>query len=300
MNLDNVSLSEIIEGLHDGLYFTDTNRIITFWNKGAERISGFTSAEVIGRPCSDNILNHVDAEGTNLCMQGCPLSLTIVDAAHREAEVFMHHKDGHRIPVMVRASPLKDRKGAIIGGIELFTDLSNILANNYRIKELEKLALLDNLTQLANRNYLEREIEARFQEMKRLGVPFALLFIDIDHFKKVNDTFGHDIGDKVLQFVADSLVVNSRPFDLFGRWGGEEFLGVIRNIGPEELVRIGNRMRILVEHAYILHQDRKLSVNISLGATMAQADDTLDSLVKRADTLLYESKRLGRNRLTHG
>lgn len=300
MDIDSVLLNDIIENLHDGLYFTDTNRVITYWNKGAERISGFTSAEVVGRSCSDNILTHIDAEGASLCTGCCPLAATICDAVYREGEVFMHHKDGHRIPILVRTSPLKDRKGTIIGGVELFTDLSNILTNNIRVRELEKLALLDALTQLANRRYLEREIEARFEEMKRLGVPFALLFIDIDHFKKVNDTYGHDIGDRILQFVADALVANSRPFDLFGRWGGEEFIGVIRNIGPEEVMLLGNRIRILVEHSYILHQESKLSVNISLGATMAKVDDTLDSLVKRADSLLYESKRLGRNRLTLG
>ncbi len=300
MNLDDVLLSDIIENLHDGLYLTDTNRVVTYWNKGAERLSGFTSAEVIGRSCSANVLTHVDGRGNSLCTRSCPLAATIADATNREAEVYMHHKDGHRIPVLVRTSPLKDRNGKIVGGIELFTDLTNVLAHNIRIQELEKLALLDRLTQLANRHYLEREIEARFKEMQRHGLLFAILFIDIDHFKMVNDTYGHDVGDRVLKFVANTLVANSRPFDLFGRWGGEEFIGVIRNIDADGIILLGNRMRVLIEHSYLLHNSTKLSVNVSIGATLAREDDTLESMIKRADTLLYESKRQGRNRLTYG
>lgn len=300
MQVDRDTYARIIENLHDGLYFVDTKRMITYWNKGAERISGFSSAEVVGRRCSDNILTHVDNEGNCLCRGRCPLKATIADEQGRESEIYLHHKNGHRVTVFVRTSALKDSLGNTIGGIELFTDISSILLNNARVQELEKLALLDNLTQLANRHYLERELHAKFEEIKRLKVPFGILFIDIDHFKKFNDVYGHDMGDQVLKFVATTFVANSRPFDLYGRWGGEEFVGILRNVDPEELVIIGNRVRVLVEHSYLTHADKKLSVNISLGATMAREIDSIESLTKRADALLYESKRLGRNRLTFG
>lgn len=160
MNLDSDSYARIIESLHDGLYFVDTNRVITYWNKAAERISGFTAAEVVGRSCADKILTHVDGEGRCLCTGLCPLAATIADGVDREAEVYMYHKDGHRVPVLVRVNLLKDPAGKVIGGIELFSDISSIQANILRVLELEKLALLDNLTQLANRNYLERELQA--------------------------------------------------------------------------------------------------------------------------------------------
>ncbi len=124
--------------------------------------------------------------------------------------------------------------------------------------------------------------------------------MDIDHFKKVNDTYGHDIGDEVLKFVANTFVTNSRPFDSYGRWGGEEFIGIIRNITCEGLEHIGNRLRLLVENSYILHENKKLQVTISIGATLVKDDDTIESLVKRADILLYQSKAAGRNRLTIG
>ncbi len=184
MNLVGDTFGRIVDSLHDGLYIVDRDRKILYWNKAAEKISGFAAAEVVGRFCSDNILTHVDAEGESLCLGRCPLAASIADRQPREAEVYLHHKDGHRIPVSVRVSPLTDAKDNMIGGIELFSDITNQSANALRVKELEKLALLDRLTQLSNRNYIEKEIQSRFDEKKRFNVPFGILFMDIDHFEK--------------------------------------------------------------------------------------------------------------------
>jgi diguanylate cyclase (GGDEF)-like protein len=230
----------------------------------------------------------------------CTLAATIADGEPREAELYMHHKDGHRIPVSVRVSCLTDNDGNIIGGIELFTNISNQAANELRVKELEKMALIDNLTQLANRHYIEREIQSRFEEKKRFNVPFGILFMDIDHFKKFNDLYGHDMGDNVLKFVANTFIANARPFDLYGRWGGEEFIGIIRNINNKDLELMGNRTRLMIENSYIIHERKKIGVTISIGATLVNEKDTIDSIIKRADTLLYESKAAGRNCLIIG
>ncbi len=300
MRLGKDSFERIVENLYDGLYFVDRNRIITYWNKAAEEISGFTADEVVGTSCSDNILTHIDSDGNNLCTVMCPLAATIADGKSRSVDIYMHHKDGHRVPVSVRVSTLTDNDGNVIGGIELFTDISNRESTQFRIEELERLALLDHLTQLANRTYLEREIENRFEEKKRFTMPFGILFMDIDNFKKFNDTYGHDVGDDVLRFVANTFTANARPFDLYGRWGGEEFIGIIPGVNSNSLETLGNRLRMLIEHSYIMHENKRLAVTISIGATIATDSDTAGSLVKRADTLLYQSKAAGRNRLTIG
>jgi len=300
MLFDEKSYQRIIDNLHDGLYFVDLDRKITYWNRSAEVLSGYMASEVVGRCCSDNILTHVDGDGNCLCLDKCPLAHTMEDGQPREAVIYMHHRDGHRIPVSVRTSPLTDENGTIVGGVELFNDVSSLGANELRVRELEKLALLDTLTQLANRSYLEREIEACIEEYRRHRLPFGVIFIDIDHFKKFNDTYGHNLGDEVLRCVANTLVANSRPFDLYGRWGGEEFIGLIRNCTVPELELVGSRMRLMVEKAYVMHQDEELRVTISAGATIYQAPESLDNLLKRADKLMYDSKRGGRNRLTMG
>lgn len=300
MNLDKNSYSRILDDLQEGLYLVDRDRVIQYWNRAAERISGFEAAEVIGKSCSENILTHVDGEGCSLCLGECPLARSISDGEAREAEVFLHHKQGHRVPVSVRVSPLKDAEGEVIGGVELFSDISSEKAIALRIKELEDMALLDNLTRLANRHYLEKELMVRFEEHKRMGIPFGVLLMDIDHFKKFNDAYGHDVGDLVLKFVANTLVKNLRPFDVVGRWGGEEFIGIMRNVTGQTLEELGDRLRRLVDDSYLMRNDDKLKVTISIGATVTRCDDTVDSLIKRADTLLYKSKAAGRNRLTLG
>ncbi len=294
------NFKSIINSISDGLYLVDINRVITFWNKTAERITGYAAEEVVGKSCADNILTHVDSEGNALCTGLCPLAETISDGNSREAEVYLHHKDGHRIPVLVRISAITDQNGKISGGTELFSDISNLALNGLSIKELEKMAFLDNLTQMANRHYLQRELEIRFEEFKRYDLPFGILLIDIDHFKKFNDKYGHDLGDILLKAVAKTCVNNSRPFDLYGRWGGEEFIGIIRNVNRSNLKFIANRLRFLIESTYVFYNKEKMQVTASIGATLAQADDNADSIIKRADNLLYISKNKGRNRATAG
>ena len=300
ITLDPDSYSRIIDHLYDGLYYVDRNRVIQYWNRAAERITGYAAAEVVGRLCSDNILTHVTDNGDNLCTGACPLAATLEDGQMREASVFLHHKDGHRVPVSVRVAPLTGPDGKAIGCVELFTDMSSLKSIETRMKELEEMALLDRLTGIANRRYIEKELSIHLSEEKRFQIPFGILFMDIDHFKKFNDTYGHDVGDQVLKYVANTLLKNSRPFDVMGRWGGEEFVGILRNVGREQLEELGNRLRMLVENSYITTKGKKLHVTISMGATLMRHDDTLESLIKRADTLLYDSKSAGRNRLTLG
>jgi diguanylate cyclase (GGDEF)-like protein/PAS domain S-box-containing protein len=298
--MDNIPYKKIVEIINDGLYVVSKDRVITYWNQAAERITGFHADEVVGKSCADDILTHVDDQGLNLCCGLCPLAATIADGEPRQTSVYLHHKDGQRIPVAVRAGRLVDEQGMVIGGVELFTDMSSNAANELRVKELEKLALLDTLTQMANRHYLETELEGRYQEKKRHNLPFGLLFMDIDNFKLFNDTYGHEVGDMVLKLVSRTMIANARPFDLYGRWGGEEFVAIIRNVTTDELEVLGNRMRLLIEKSCLTHARQKHSVTISIGATLAREEDTPASLVKRADALLYQSKAVGKNRVTTG
>ena len=296
--MDQYNYMNLFDNMSDGIYFVDRERRITYWNRAAEKITGFASEEVVGKRCADNILIHIDASGKNLCTGICPLAETIKDGSTREAEVYLHHKQGHRVPVWIRATPLRDAKNMIVGGAELFTDASAHHLMLQRIQDLEALALIDSLTQLSNRKHLESEMHNSLQEMERYNLPFALLFIDIDNFKQFNDTYGHDFGDRILQMLAQTLKSTARPFDLFGRWGGEEFIGIIRNVDHAALVTIGNRCRILVEKSYMTFKDTFINVSISLGGTLAKKGDSIESLLKRADRLMYESKKRGRNCLT--
>lgn len=291
---------QIVDNVIEGLYLTNTNRVIIYWNKTAERITGYTAEEVVGKSCAYNILRHVDDQGNELCKKMCPLAATMSDRVPRKAKVYLHHKDGHRVPVLVHVSPLTSKEGGVVGGVEFFKDVSNQEANRLRLLELEQLAMLDPLTELANRRYLERVLASSMEEWSRYQTAFGLLFIDIDHFKAFNDTYGHDVGDDVLKFVAKTISSNARPFDLFGRWGGEEFVGILRNVSADVLLEISNRMLQLVRNAYIRHQNRSLHVTVSIGATLVTDKDTVESLLQRADELMYQSKKTGRDRVVIG
>jgi diguanylate cyclase (GGDEF)-like protein/PAS domain S-box-containing protein len=287
---------ELLDYLADGVYFTDRERRIIFWNKGAERLSGFSRDEVIGTRCQDNLLMHVDAAGHELCTTMCPLAETLQDGRPREAEVFLHHKGGHRVPIRVRVVAKRNEEGAIVGAVEVFSDNSTHMQMSQQLAQMERLALLDSLTGLGNRRYLESVIQSRLEEHRRNSWNFGVLFADIDDFKSVNDRYGHDIGDQVIKMVGRTLDGTSRYFDVIGRWGGEEFVAVIANAEEKELVEIGERMRAMVEHS-MLNVPNYLFVTVSIGGAQATGVDTIDSLLRRADEKLYQAKKSGKNRV---
>ncbi len=291
------SLVQLMSSLDSGVYFVDRNRRIFFWNKAAEFLTGYSGERVIGSSCSENILRHISAEGVELCIQGCPLAGTIIDGRVRRTEVYMHHRNGHRLPVTVWAAPLTDASGQTIGAIEMFTDQGD---RGSLLRELEKLrheALADPLTGLGNRRYLQIVMETRLESVEKGGEAFGLFMADIDHFKKVNDVHGHNIGDRVLTMVATTLGSAVRPLDAAVRWGGEEFILVCPKVPPKALGEIAERLRLLVEHCWFELEDTSLlRVTISLGATRARRGDTLENLVARADACLYRAKNSGRNR----
>jgi diguanylate cyclase (GGDEF)-like protein/PAS domain S-box-containing protein len=290
----------LLDNLYDGVYFVDRERRITLWNKAAERITGFTKAEVLGKRCADNLLRHVDNRGKSLCEGACPLSYTLSDGQPRSASVFLHHKDGHRLPVAIGVAPITDNHQNIIGAVEIFRDDSATVAALEHLRELEDLVYLDGLTRIANRTYLETFTVAKFNELRRLGWSFGVIFVDLDKFKQVNDTFGHQTGDLVLKMVAQTLLKNCRSFDLVGRWGGEEFLCVISNLKDADEIRIiAERLRTLVESSWVSLPDCSLHVTISLGVTLARLQDTPETLIQRADGLMYRSKAAGRNLFTY-
>ncbi len=292
---------EVLDNLYDGVYYVDPHRRITFWNKAAENITGYSRQEVLGRRCSDNLLVHVDDQGSCLCLGSCPLVQAMQDGQPRSTAVYLRHKDGHRLPVSVRVTPLRNEIGHIMGAVEVFSDNSEKVAALQRLRELEHLVYLDSLTGIANRQYLEVFLDARFNELQRYAWPFGVIYADIDHFKRVNDAHGHQAGDQVLKMVANTLARNCRSFDLVGRMGGEEFLCVLSHLKELQNLKLtAERLRSLVANSAIFLDGKPLTVTISLGATLAQSHDTIESITQRVDRLMYKSKKAGRNCLHLG
>jgi diguanylate cyclase (GGDEF)-like protein/PAS domain S-box-containing protein len=289
----------ILLNVYEGIYFVDTERRITFWNGGAEKITGFSAGDVIGKRCKDSILMHVDETGKSLCLNGCPLHSTIQDSQAREVSVFLHHKSGHRVPVTVRSIPIYIDQH-IAGAVEIFVDDSERHEFLENTKELKTLLMLDQLTSLPNRRYIDSFLSSKYKEFRELGITFGMLFIDVDRFKVFNDTYGHDVGDKVLQMIARTFLSATRGNDLIGRFGGEEFIAILAGVDEASLVEKAERLRMLIENGSIMENQNELRVTISIGATIIREEDTVETLIKRADKMLYRSKEEGRNRVTTG
>jgi len=292
--------ASILENLFEGVYFVDQDRTITSWNLGAHQITGFTSEEVVHRHCYDNILNHVDENGVALCFNGCPLHATMDDGISRSNFVYLQHKDGHRLPVMIKALPLHNDQGKIVGAIEMFTQIQNDMSFQKNLEKLQREASEDALTGVPNRKYLSAMIESKIREYKAVGVSFGISFIDIDNFKYINDTYGHEVGDEILKLLVRTISSCLRKNDTLGRLGGEEFVVILSDVDQKGLSIVSEKIRALVESSKLRLAQLDISITISQGSTLVITSDTVASLLQRADLLMYKSKKEGKNRVSLG
>jgi diguanylate cyclase (GGDEF)-like protein/PAS domain S-box-containing protein len=290
----------LLDNLYDGVYFVNRERKITYWNAGAERVSGYCATDAVGKHCFNNFLGHVDETGKPLCTSECPLSGAIKNGQPREAEIYLRHKNGHRVPISVRVLPTRNSDGVITGAVEVFSDSTAKTRAEKRASELETLAFRDSLTNLPNRRCMELKVAQSLQDHQQLGRQCALLLFDLDHFKQVNDTYGHDVGDAVLEVVAETLVRSLRTLDLVGRWGGDEFLVLMLDVHAIDLGDLAERCRVLIAQSSAACHSTRVSVTASIGATMLSHTDSAATAVRRADELMYQSKHSGGDRTTTG
>jgi two-component system, cell cycle response regulator len=168
-----------------------------------------------------------------------------------------------------------------------------------RLDESVEFAITDALTGLHNRRYMERHLAALADEAKAAGRPLSVLVADIDHFKSVNDTYGHDAGDNVLREFAARLRRYTRSMDLACRVGGEEFIVIMPDTTQQQAQQAGERLCDCIgSELFRANRDTRLQVTASVGiATLEHSDAGVEALLKRADTALYAAKRNGRNRV---
>ncbi|QDB99985.1 GGDEF domain-containing protein [Mesorhizobium sp. 8] len=167
-----------------------------------------------------------------------------------------------------------------------------------RSETLEQAALTDGLTGMQNRRYFDDALKEYLEEFRRIGKPMGLMILDLDHFKQINDTHGHDIGDEVLKAVARCLMDMTRYHDVVARLGGEEFAVVAPNMDAEQLAKFAERIRKAIAGMAVLSGNVRLAVTASVGLAVWNRKETADEFYRRADRHLYEAKRQGRNRIS--
>jgi two-component system cell cycle response regulator len=295
-NMEQLYLS-ILDTICDGVYFIDAERRILYWNKAAENITGYTSDEMVGKTCIDSQLRHMDGEGRALCSADCPLLAILKDGKPRKERIFVWHKNGHSIPIVINISPYFEN-GKVAGAIKVFSQESPTVYEDDLVERLSGIAMHDALTGLPNRRYIESFLSYKLDEYARFGKLFAVLFADIDNFGSFNNRYGHDVGDAVLTSIASSIHASIRKSDLIGRWGGEELVGIYSIVKPFDAPILAEKFRKLISNTQVPSKEGPLHVTVSAGITVIRPSDTADSIVERADMLMYKSKRAGKDQVS--
>lgn len=196
-------------------------------------------------------------------------------------------KDKEKIWLETTISPEYDENHGLIGYVALYQNITDK-------KRIERLSKIDHLTKLYNRKNVEIFLQDELDRSARYDVPFSVIMVDIDHFKCVNDTFGHLVGDKMLIDVAKIFQANTRKPDIIGRFGGEEFVIVLPNTDIKSAKEVAEKLRVAIENFYFEDIGHKTA---SFGVSEYKKYDNINSIIKRADDGLYEAKNSGRNRV---
>lgn len=227
---------------------------------------------------NQNLLNSYGKEG----IHSCSYRLTT-------------HKDYMGELTFSRSTRFREHELANIEG--LISTLVYPLRNAVRYTEAIAAAFRDPLTGAGNRVALDKTLEREVELAKRHSQPLSVLMLDIDHFKNVNDTYGHAMGDEVLKQVVKSITACIRQTDMCFRYGGEEFLIMLASADSPGAHRIAERIRCSIEEAVFSHEKGSLSITSSIGSATLYASDTVHSICERADSVLYKAKNSGRNQV---
>jgi diguanylate cyclase (GGDEF)-like protein/PAS domain S-box-containing protein len=282
--------AKVIEHVHEGLILTDPFGIITGWNAGAARMFGYSRAEVIGRSAA--MLLTTPASNSEV---GAIVRSFDEGRESADLELFMCRKEGAAFPVQLFLSPIRDGGGKTVGTIGYHVDIS---ARKQLEHRLEQLATIDELTGAYNRRHLLQHGTVEMERARRFKRALSFLFIDLDHFKAVNDRFGHGFGDMVLSTLAQTCRNLLRPADMLVRYGGEEFVVVMPETSQEQAVLVASRLASRVRETVYSNEPPFRGLTISIGiTTLRNSDETLEKILERADKAMYRAKELGRDRI---
>ncbi len=272
----------------EGIMVTDADNRIKTVNPAFSRITGYEASEVVGRDPS--ILSSGRQE--KLFYQ--EMWETVAHQGHWSGEIWNRRKDGSVYPQWLSIASIKDEKSRVSEYVAIFSDITQRKENEEQIRYQ---ANYDALTGLPNRSLLQDRLSQAIMSAGREGWGLALLFIDLDKFKVVNDSFGHVIGDELLQMVAVRIKACVREVDTVARFGGDEFVVLLQDISePEDAAKVASKIIGTVSEVFDL-SSREIFVGASIGITLYPEDaDTPDTLLQNADMAMYLAKDTGRNR----
>jgi diguanylate cyclase (GGDEF)-like protein/PAS domain S-box-containing protein len=284
----------VVDAAYDAIITMDQQHCITLFNRAAENLFGYSAADMIGQPITNLLPERYRANHSQYVHQFArsPVRSRQMDERNR---VYGLHRDGTLLPVEIAISKIN------VGGLIEFTAVIRDIADRVRLMDLlQKQAVTDELTGLPNR----REFTDTVDNILYTDNNLSVFILDIDYFKKINDSYGHDIGDEVLRVLAKVVMGGDRRIGVFARWGGEEFVAALPGLGIEQAHAVAEDLRTMIEQQNFEHNWRlgkPIPFTVSIGVTeRLPGERDVTALVKRADAALYRAKESGRNRVEIG
>jgi diguanylate cyclase (GGDEF)-like protein/PAS domain S-box-containing protein len=281
-----------LNSIGDAVISSDIAGNITYLNAAAERMTGWSRQEASGRPLQD-VLRIIDGDTREPALN--PLSMAILHdkTVSLSANCILVRRDGFESAIEDTAAPIHDRHGHVAGAVIVFHDVGAARAMSLR---MSYLAQHDFLTQLPNRMLLNDRLTQAIASAHRHGKLLAVLFLDVDHFKQINDSLGHVLGDQLLKSIADRLVTCVRRPDTVSRQGGDEFVVLLSEISKAEDAAIAaDKILVAVSRPHCIDRhDLLVTVSVGIGVYPTDGEDA-ETLLMNADRALFQAKACGRS-----
>jgi diguanylate cyclase (GGDEF)-like protein/PAS domain S-box-containing protein len=283
-----------LDSIGEAVIRTDLQGNITYLNRVAEKMTGWSREEAQGRPVAD-VLRLID--GASRAPVGSALGFATEGKAASSMtsckNCILVRRDGSEVGIESSSTPIREHDESVTGAIVAFRDVSAARAKSL---EMSHLAQHDVLTDLPNRALFNDRLAQAIALAERQGKQLAVMFVDLDHFKKINDSLGHDVGDKLLRSVAGRLKACVRRSDTISRLGGDEFVVLLSQVEHAEDAAISARKTLRALTAPHIIDSKSLDISVSIGVSTYPIDgQDAESLINRADNAMYEAKQRGRN-----
>jgi diguanylate cyclase (GGDEF)-like protein/PAS domain S-box-containing protein len=284
-------LALITSNIADGVYVMDKAGQITFSNHRATEILGYSQEELNGTIAHD--LFHRHDGGNHTLLEDCPIYQVIQTRGRYEGEEQFANKAGNLLTVQVASQPML-KGGRVVGSVTVFRDITE---QKLLEEQLRLMSITDPLTGVYNRRFLQETLLKELYRAERHGDSFSLIMLDLDHFKRINDSYGHEAGDRVLRHVVALMRKRIRSSDCLARWGGEEFMLLLPHTELEAANALAETLLLDLREAEVSGIGK---VSASFGVTAGQPGDTVERLEQRVDALMYAAKQAGRSCVRSG
>lgn len=284
----------LLDNMHDAVVFVDAAMRVMRWNHGAERMTGIAGTSICDRRWTPSLLGIRSEKGAAISDEDCPVVSAITSGVQSLRRLSIGGRSRDRVAVDTHAIPVVDPDGTVLGAVLILHDASSETSLEERCQSLHTRATRDPLTQVANRAEFDRVFELFINTHRQQRVPCSLIICDLDKFKNINDTYGHQAGDEAIKTLATLLKSSCRPGDLVARYGGEEFVMLCADCDNAAAARRADELRKRLEQTPQPALGGR-SITASFGVTVIQPGDTSETMLRRADRGLLIAKGKGRN-----